>query len=172
MALCFFPHNPDGYLSRKLPLKLEVIFVLLETAWFWLFHHFKHWTNKKIIKCIKFNKSEYNVYMKKNSFILSTFLHSQHGWEGISFMWKMTFEIFMESLRFETPWIRKNGFYESVCLYSYTLLGISLQFRNFMKNFIKILLQIGAFKIHFMKIQLSFMILRRISENSVYFSQF
>ena len=28
-------------------------------------------------------------------------------------MWKMTFEIFIESLCFET---RKNGFYESVCL--------------------------------------------------------
>ena len=28
----------------------------------------------------------------------------------------MTFEIFMKSLRFETPWVRNNGFYESVCL--------------------------------------------------------
>ena len=36
--------------------------------------------------------------------------------EGIRFMWKMTFEIFIKSLRFETPWVRKNGFYESVCL--------------------------------------------------------
>ena len=43
-------------------------------------------------------------------------LHSHHGWEGIGLMWKMTFEIFIKSLRFETPWVRKNGFYESVCL--------------------------------------------------------
>ena len=47
---------------------------------------------------------------------LTTFLHSHRGWEGIGFMWKMTFEIFIKSLRFETPWVRKNGFYESVCL--------------------------------------------------------
>ena len=44
------------------------------------------------------------------------FLHSHNGWEGISFMWKMTFDIFITSLRFETPWIRKSGFYDSVCL--------------------------------------------------------
>ena len=25
-------------------------------------------------------------------------------WKGIGFMWKMTFEIFIKSLRFETPW--------------------------------------------------------------------
>ena len=25
-------------------------------------------------------------------------------------------EIFIKSLRFETPWVRKNGFYKSVCL--------------------------------------------------------
>ena len=48
-------------------------------------------------------------------FIL-TFLHSHHGWESIGFMWKMTLEIFIKSLRFETPWVRKKGFYESVCL--------------------------------------------------------
>ena len=47
---------------------------------------------------------------------LLRFLHSHHGWEGINFMWKMTFEIFIKSLRSETPWVRKNGFYESVCL--------------------------------------------------------
>ena len=28
-------------------------------------------------------------------------------------MWKMTFKIFIKSLRFETPWVRKTGFYES-----------------------------------------------------------
>ena len=33
------------------------------------------------------------------------------------------------------------------------------------KNFIKILLQFVSFKIHFMEIQLSFIILRKISEN-------
>ena len=44
------------------------------------------------------------------------FLHSHHGWEGIGFMWKITFEIFIKSLRFETPWVRKKGLYESVCL--------------------------------------------------------
>ena len=36
--------------------------------------------------------------------------------DEIGFMWKMTFEISIKSLRFETPWVRKNGFYESVCL--------------------------------------------------------
>ena len=41
-----------------------------------------------------------------------------------------------------------------------------------MINFFKILIQFGSFKIHLMKIQLSFMILRKISENSVHFSQF
>ena len=44
------------------------------------------------------------------------FLHSHHEWEGLGFMWKMTFEIFIKSLRFETPWVRKKDFYESVCL--------------------------------------------------------
>ena len=44
------------------------------------------------------------------------FLHSHHKWKGISFMWKMTFEVFIKSLRFETPWVRKNGFHESVSL--------------------------------------------------------
>ena len=38
--------------------------------------------------------------------------------------------------------------------------------------FRKILLQLGSFYMHFMEIQLSFIILRKISENSVYFSQF
>ena len=42
------------------------------------------------------------------------FLHSHHGWEGIGFMWKNTFEIFIKSLRFETPWVRKNDWAE-VC---------------------------------------------------------
>ena len=28
-------------------------------------------------------------------------------------MWKITFEIFIKSLRLETPGVRKNGFYES-----------------------------------------------------------
>ena len=37
-------------------------------------------------------------------------------WECISFMWKMTFEIFIKSLRFVAPWVRKNVFYESFCL--------------------------------------------------------
>ena len=41
-----------------------------------------------------------------------------------------------------------------------------------MMNFIKILLQLGSFKINFMKIQLSFILLRKISENTVEFSQF
>ena len=33
-------------------------------------------------------------------------------------MWKITFGIFVKSLRFETPWVRKNNFFESVCLSS------------------------------------------------------
>ena len=41
-----------------------------------------------------------------------------------------------------------------------------------MMNFKKIVLQFGSFKIHFMKIQLSFIILKDNSVNSVYFSQF
>ena len=36
----------------------------------------------------------------------------------------------------------------------------------------KILLQFGSFRIYFMKIQSSFIILRKFSENSVHFSQF
>ena len=41
-----------------------------------------------------------------------------------------------------------------------------------MISLIKILLQFGSFKIHIMKIQLSSIIFRKISENSVHFSQF
>ena len=41
-----------------------------------------------------------------------------------------------------------------------------------MINFIKILLQFGGLKIHFMKIQLSIIILRKISENSIHFGNF
>ena len=28
---------------------------------------------------------------------------------GISFMWKMAVQIFIESRRYETTWVRKNG---------------------------------------------------------------
>ena len=42
------------------------------------------------------------------------FFHSHNKWRGIAFMWKMTFGICIKSLRSETPWVRKNGFYESV----------------------------------------------------------
>ena len=38
--------------------------------------------------------------------------------------------------------------------------------------FYKNLLQFGSFKIYLMKIQLNFIILRKIAENSVQFSQF
>ena len=48
---------------------------------------------------------------------------------------------------------------------------ILLQFRNFMINLIKILLQFGSFKIHLMKIQLIIIMLRKLLENSVHFSQ-
>ena len=41
-----------------------------------------------------------------------------------------------------------------------------------MINFIRILLQFGTFKIYFMKIHLSFITLRKFSENSVHFLQF
>ena len=47
-----------------------------------------------------------------------------------------------------------------------------LQIRNFIINFIIILLQFGSFKIHVMKIQLSFIILRKISEISGNFHNF
>ena len=59
-------------------------------------------------------------------------------------------------------------FWVTELLCSYMLLKILLQFYNF----IKILLQFVSFKINFMEIQLSFLILRKISENSVQFSQF
>ena len=48
--------------------------------------------------------------------VSSNSFYIQIIWGGIGFMWKMTFEIFIKSLRFETPWVRKKGFYESVCL--------------------------------------------------------
>ena len=41
-----------------------------------------------------------------------------------------------------------------------------------MINLIEILLQFGRLEIHFMKIQVSFIILRKIPENSVHCSQF
>ena len=41
-----------------------------------------------------------------------------------------------------------------------------------MMNCKQILLQFGSFEIHFIKIELSFMILRKISKNLVHFSQF
>ena len=50
------------------------------------------------------NPSNENLYLYKY-----IFLHFHHEWEGIGFMWKMTFEIFIKSLRFETPWLRKSG---------------------------------------------------------------
>ena len=46
-------------------------------------------------------------------------------WEGVAFMWKITSGIFIKSSCFETPWVRKNGFYESVCLYVICLSGVS-----------------------------------------------
>ena len=47
-----------------------------------------------------------------------------------------------------------------------------LVFRNFMINFIKILLQFNSFKKHSIKTQLNFIILRKILDNSIHFSQF
>ena len=35
-------------------------------------------------------------------------------WEGIGFIWKITFNIFIKSRRFETLWVGKNVFYGSV----------------------------------------------------------
>ena len=52
------------------------------------------------------------------------------------------------------------------------LLKTQLQLRNFMINFMDVLLQFGSFDIHFMKIQLNFILLIKVSENSVHFSQF
>ena len=45
-------------------------------------------------------------------------------------------------------------------------------FRNFLINFIKFRLQFGSFKIHFIIIHLSFIILRKIPEYRVHFSEF
>ena len=50
--------------------------------------------------------------------------------------------------------------------------GIFFTVSQFYDNFIKILLQFDSLKTHFMKIQLSFIILRKISEKTVHFSQF
>ena len=61
-------------------------------------------------------------------------------------------------------------FWVTEVLCSYKYLKILLQFCNFMINFIKILLQFGDFG-HFMNFQLSFITLRKVSENSVHFSK-
>ena len=45
----------------------------------------------------------------------------------------------------------------------------SVRVAQFYDNFIKIQLQFGSFKIYFIKIHLSFKILRNISENSTHF---
>ena len=69
----------------------------------------KHWVFRKSLRmkvvrmCIDFLNCNFLFYI----FII---------WEGIGFMWKIIFGIFIKSLRFETPWVRKKGFYESVCL--------------------------------------------------------
>ena len=44
-----------------------------------------------------------------------TFLHSHHKWE-VLVSFETTFEIFIKFLRFETPWVGKNGFHENVYL--------------------------------------------------------
>ena len=70
--------------------------------------------SNKFMYCYAF--IENFLWIKEISWL---FLHSHHGWEGIGFMWKMTFEIFIKSLRFETPWVRKKRFLRkclSVCL--------------------------------------------------------
>ena len=54
------------------------------------------------------------------------FLNSHHEWESIGFMWRNAFEILMKSSRFETPSVRKNGFYESICLYIAVVVGLIL----------------------------------------------
>ena len=79
-----------------------------------IFKHasFFHWMIFK--KTQKKEATYQNSFLLFLSFVL--FLHSHHEWEGIGFMWKMTFVNFIKSLSFETPWVRKNGFYESVCL--------------------------------------------------------
>ena len=41
-------------------------------------------------------------------------------------MWEITFEIFIKSLRFESPWVRKSGFYKNVCLSVGHILDIEL----------------------------------------------
>ena len=37
-------------------------------------------------------------------------------WDGMGFMLKIIFGIFIKSLRFETPWVRKIGFCKNVCM--------------------------------------------------------
>ena len=51
-------------------------------------------------------------------------------------------------------------------------LKTQLQLRDFMINFMEVLLQFGSFEIHFMNIQLSFILSIEVSENSVHFSHF
>ena len=50
---------------------------------------------------------------KKNLFNFNTF-YFFIIWEGIGFMWKITFGIFIKFLGFETPCVRKDGFYKSI----------------------------------------------------------
>ena len=59
--------------------------------------------------------------------------------------------------------------WQPVCRLQPHATDTQLQLRNFMINFITVLLQFGSFKIHFMKIQLSSMILRKFFGNSVHF---
>ena len=58
------------------------------------------------------NALKLRVHPEKSFFDLKKFLDCFYIliiWEGIGFMWKMTFEIFIKSLRFETPRVRKNS---------------------------------------------------------------
>ena len=41
-------------------------------------------------------------------------------------MWKITFDIFIKSLRFETPWVRKNSFNK--------ILSFFVSEKNFLKK--------------------------------------
>ena len=59
------------------------------------------------------NISKYLFYNNEKQQI---FFHSHHQWKGIGFTWKMTFGNFIKSLRFQNPWVWKNGFHDNVCL--------------------------------------------------------
>ena len=76
--------------------------------------------NQNMLNTKKRNNAKFFALIRSTNFCLTQFLikcvffsftfASYSIWKDISFMWKMTFEIFIKFLRFETPWVRKKSF--------------------------------------------------------------